>query len=815
MDGWITIGTTLDDKPLDKRIRKLEAKLKNQELDLDIKTKNVEETKRQLKEVEITMRNINNANEESRNRIKSLSNQYSSFNKRIAEGEHLTVEEYQRYGYLSNEISKLQSSQQEVNKEMDKYNSKFNKLNDLLTTAETAYDKQKNKVIETKQQVIDLNNQIKKNNLENVENKLKNISTSTENVIKKVAKWGLAIFSVRSAYMFVRQAVSTLSQYNDKMATDIEYIRYALASSLQPVIERIIQLIYRMMAYINYISQAWFGINIFANASAKAFNNVKKGLGGANKQAKELQKTLLGFDEMNILQDGSTTKGGGGGGISLPSMDLSNIEDIPIPSWIKWIADNGPYVVTILGAIGAALVAMKLTTFVGGLMGVTEGLSKFAAGAGVLVAGLVLMAGSIARLIIHWDELSLSQKQASVELASLGGALVALGLVITGLVSGPVGALIAGLSILVGAIANVIIEQEEEEKTTMSVVEADKKLKEAKDDLVNATSKYTSAVKNAESTSKDLLNIEKRNKITGQELYDAVADGALSYQDMTKAQREVFDAYIKNMEAQQRLKDTTEEYTKSMVAEKNARQQKSASIYAETQQYDGYFKTLLNGYNEGKKSAVDMVNGTVAVMSKMDESTRATFAQNLPQNVKDAFRQVIEEVHNGRNIVEHFENGVKISYLDVANANKNLVADFGKTFATKIPKDIQKSIDKVKNLTSSLGSLAKSGAVSISATVRSAAGSRNAKGAVYYPPKLATGGIINMPGRGVPLGAIGGERGAEGVIPLTDSQMMAQLGEAIGRNVVINTILNNYMNSRLISREQQKTNNVDSFAFNG
>ena len=705
----------------------------------------------------------------------------------------------------------------DVENELKQIDYELSKRKELKLDTRTIKDYQvraeklTNKLTDLRKKQAELDTQ----GMPNISQMTSDIANKTENIIKKVAKWGLAIFSVRSAYMFVRQAVSTLSQYNEKIGTDIEYMRWILANALKPLIETIISLAQKLISYVIYIGKAWGLISQEADFSAKAFEKAKKGISGANKEAKKLQKTLLGFDEMNILQDGSTTKGGGGGGISLPSVDLGNIEDIPVPSWIKWIADNGPYVVTILGAIGAALVAMKLTTFIGGLMGVTEGLSKFAAGAGVLVAGLVLMAGSIARLIINWDELSLSQKQASVELASIGGALVALGLAITGIVSGPVGALIAGLSILAGAIANVIIEQEEEQKTTMSVVEADKKLKEAKDDLVNATSKYTSAVKNAESTSKDLLNIEKRNKITGQELYDAVADGALSYQDMTKAQREVFDAYIKNMEAQQRLKDTTEEYTKSMVAEKNARQQKSASVYAETQQYEGYFKTLLNGYNEGKKSAVDMVNGTVAVMSKMDESTRATFAQNLPQNVKDAFKQVIEEVHNGRNIVEHFENGVKISYLDVANANKNLVADFGQTFATKIPKDIQKSIDKVKNLTSSLGSLAKSGAVSISATVKSAAGSRNAKGAVYYPPKLATGGIINMPGRGVPLGAIGGERAAEGVIPLTDQEIMSRLGAEIGKNVVINTILNNYMNSRLISREQRKTRNIDSFAFNG
>lgn len=802
MDGWITIGTKIDNKNFDKQFNELEGKAKKKKIDIEFQTKEVERTKDEIKALEDQ---INNFDKEIGDTLKRA--------ERFAELEfkgitNLTDEESDEYLVLS--LEKLPEKEQEIIQKWEKINNELEKSNEKLQKQERTLDKQKVDYDNIKLKMQELNTGSEKTNIN-----FENIGKSTGNIIKKVAKWGLAIFSVRSAYMFIRQSVSTLSQYNEKIGTDIEYIRYALASSLQPVIERIIQLIYRMMAYINYISQAWFGINIFANASAKAFNNVKKGLGGANKQAKELQKTLLGFDEMNILQDGSTTTGGGGGGISLPSIDLSNIEDVPIPSWIKWIADNGPYVVTILGAIGAALVAMKLTTFVGGLMGVTEGLSKFAAGAGVLVAGLVLMAGSIARLIINWDELSLSQKQASIELASFGGALVALGLAITGIVSGPIAGLIAGISLLAGFIANVIIEQEEEVKTTMSVVEADKKLKEAKDNLVNATSKYTSAVKNAESTSKDLLNIEKRNKITGQELYEAVADGTLSYQSMTKAQREVFDAYIKNMEAQQKLNETTQEYTKSMIAEKNARQQKSASIYAETQQYDGYFKTLLNGYNEGKRSAKEMVDGTLSVMSKMDESTRATFAQNLPQNVKNAFKQVREEVYNGRNIIASFENGVEIAYKDVENANKNLVSDFGKTFATKIPNDIQKSINKVKNLTSSLGSLAKSGAVSISATVKSAAGSRNAKGAVYYPPKLATGGIINMPGRGVPLGAIGGERGAEGVIPLTDSQMMAQLGEAIGRNVVINTILNNYMNSRLTSREQQKTNNIDKFAFNG
>ena len=131
-----------------------------------------------------------------------------------------------------------------------------------------------------------------------------------------------------------------------------------------------------------------------------------------------------------------------------------------------------------------------------------------------------------------------------------------------------------------------------------------------------------------------------------------------------------------------------------------------------------------------------------------------------------------------------------------------------------MPNSIQKSIDKVNTLTKKLGELGKSGAVSIATTVKSVTGKGNAKGAIYYPPKLAVGGIINQPGRGVPL-AMGGERGAEGVIPLTDSQQMNLLGEAIGKYITVNATIVNQMNGRVISRELKQIQNDEDFAFNG
>ena len=83
-------------------------------------------------------------------------------------------------------------------------------------------------------------------------------------------------------------------------------------------------------------------------------------------------------------------------------------------------------------------------------------------------------------------------------------------------------------------------------------------------------------------------------------------------------------------------------------------------------------------------------------------------------------------------------------------------------------------------------------------------------------PKLAQGGIINMPGRGVPVGsAIGGESGPEGVIPLTDSQQMSLLGEAIGKYINVNATIPVYVGNRQIARELRKINAEDDFAYNG
>lgn len=97
-------------------------------------------------------------------------------------------------------------------------------------------------------------------------------------------------------------------------------------------------------------------------------------------------------------------------------------------------------------------------------------------------------------------------------------------------------------------------------------------------------------------------------------------------------------------------------------------------------------------------------------------------------------------------------------------------------------------------------------------------GYKLAKGGIITIPKLASGGVINRPGKGVPLaygGAIGGERGREAVIPLTDSQQMSLLGREIAKNVVIQLTNVTELDGRVLARTTAQVMSDMNFASNG
>ena len=291
--------------------------------------------------------------------------------------------------------------------QIDYVKSQLEDIEDKLKQADMGFEVGDTKKLEAQYEKLTdkLRNLIKKKeefnktDFSNIQSSIQGIGSGIEGVTKKVTRWALAVFGIRSAYLFVRSSMATLSQYNEQMGVDVEYIRYLLASTLQPVIENLIQLVYKLLAYVNYIAKAWFGVNLFANASTEAFQKQNKALGGSVKKAKELQKTLAGFDEMNVLQDnGDVGSGGGGGGVSLPS--FPSMEDVPIPSWLQWIVDNKDLIIAALSGIAAGIIAMNLSDLAVKLGLVKNGLKAIQGlGIGVIVAGVVMLVQDIIDMI--------------------------------------------------------------------------------------------------------------------------------------------------------------------------------------------------------------------------------------------------------------------------------------------------------------------------------------------------------------------------------------------------------------------------------
>lgn len=462
----------------------------------------------------------------------------------------------------------------------------------------------------TRNKLRDLYKQQEKINQEGV----KGFSSSIGKVTKKVTKWGLALFGIRSAYMFIRQSMSTLSQYNQDMANKIQVIKSALATSLEPLIKWIVDMAYQLVGLLGRIIKQWTGYDIF-KYSAKS---LKSGV----KSAKELKKQLAGFDEMNVLQDNTKLANGGasGGAGKIPSFDkefnvssiTDKIKDINNSIYDKLI----PNIEKVLDYFGVdGKIVKNVKDMFNGLRTTTNGFWDILGGLGDIIVGF---------LQGDTDKVKDGFKK------SLNGVK----------------------EVFLGSFVIMISQMQMHINTIWNLIKG-----------------IFEPVKDAWSKIFSWLN---------DKIFKPITDKINSIKNQIK----------KNFEG-------------------------------------GFWKGIANTFIDIMNKAIDKLN------SKLTISISSTIAKVL--------------------------KAVKIN------------VSAGKYQLFSIPKI----------------------------------------------PKLASGGIVNMPSRGVPIGnAIVGERGQEGVIPLTDSQQMALLGEAIGRYITINANITNTMNGRVISKELQKIQNEESFGFN-
>lgn len=552
-----------------------------------------------------------------------------------------------------------------------------------------------------------------------IKNETNQIGVGLSNITKKVVKWGLAIFSIRSIYTGIRQAVNQIMQEDENLKWQVEYMKFALGQAIKPVVEWIVNLVHQILVGVGAIIKILFGINIFANATA---SNFKK----ANTNAKKLQKTLTGFDEMNILnEDGSTGNAGA----------ISNA--------LKGFGDIAKQVDEL---------AEKLKPF--------EDEIK--------AAGLLALGIFGATTIGKW-------------LSNLGTFMGSKGL-------GKLGSVLGKLGIIAGGIAITAIIAA---KVWQEAQELKNKLIELREIGAKGQEEY---IKNEDDINR-LINTGNANRSAGNKLLEN--SEAWMHQIFGWSKEEVKQAEQTAINIGKQIDKEIELYNKKV--EENGENEETIALQ----------KAI-------KNNIIEQYQYNLKVIDKLKEQGLETSGieeqnKHLIQNYKDMGGNV-EDVKNELGEV----NGIK---FDDKELNIKFDAD-----TKEAERKTNSWLDNLWNGIQGIGKALASttpigGAINVFSSVGSGISSLwkklwGAKGMIYTP-RLARGGIINQPGRGVPLGsAFGGERGMEGVIPLTDSQQMELLGATIGKYISINATVPVYVGNRQIAREIRKIDAENDFAYN-
>lgn len=468
--------------------------------------------------------------------------------------------------------------------------------------------------------------------------------------------------------------------------------------------------------------------------------NTNKGLGKAVKSAKELNKQLAGFDEMNVLQDNKSSSGGGGGGAGGGADvgglgDLSGLGDLDfglgnIGDKLSEITPKMQLFVSAVWGLVSAFTAFKLLNLLKelGMIDMTVGtMMKTAVGIGLIVAGIVL----IIQGVIDY----LKDPTWSNFLKILGGIALVVGGV--ALIFGGIPALITAIILLIGALGLAIYKNWDKIKSVLSKV----------GDWIKTN------------------------------IIDPVVE---IFKGLWEKIKEIFSPWIAFWTP---ILKAVWETIKTVVS----------SIWEIIKTVFNNLKTIINNY---KQIITAFVKAIVDLIKPKIEKLISIW-KTIANAIKTALNPIIK-------FFDNLINSIKDRLTKLGSKAGNIVASAFKTVVNAVLRTIERVLNSPINTVNLLiGAINKLPGVSLS------------KLSTFNLPRLAKGGIINLPGSGVPIGsAIGGERGAEGVIPLTDSQQMALLGEAIGKYITVNANITNNMNGRVISRELQKIQNDNNFAYN-
>lgn len=405
-DGSIMIETKLSTDKFDKQIVNLEKKIKDEENKSQLKLKAKLQAEDEL--------------EKHKQKIFEIEQEYEKTSQQVEHLQSIMSKQSQGISLTPQEFTDLQGSEkviannEKIGETLDKMYAKEVKLNNAVDRTTLAYKQTKDNVTSYKAKIESVNIQKQQAQVDQLKNGFKKMNTSVSSSIKHIGRLALGIFSVASAYRLMSSASSTLGQYDEQYATNLEYIRYLIAQAIAPALKYVVNLASTLLSYLNYIAQAWFKVTLFSKNSSKNFMKARE---STSKIKKDLQTTP--FDEMNVLSDTSSS---GTSGAVAPSIDPSMLQG-EIPDWLKWIADNKDLILSVMPGVTAGLLAWKL-----GLDGIK------ALGIGLLITGIIYTIQSLLEYLNDpsWENFGKIIQGVGVAILGLGILIGSVPLIVAG-----------------------------------------------------------------------------------------------------------------------------------------------------------------------------------------------------------------------------------------------------------------------------------------------------------------------------------------------------------------------------------------------
>lgn len=658
-------------------------------------------------------------------------------------------------GYGPSEERKLAIAK-EYDEKLKKINQDYYEQIKPLTEINEKIKESVNNQDELKSKIKDINKELNRN--KNLSDFSKTMKQGFESTFKSAKKLVIGIIGVRAAYSLVRKATSAYLATDSKTTAQMEANWTGLGAIMGPVVEWLTQLMKKAVTAVLHFMSVLTGENYIAKANAAI---LKKQTKATNDLTKATDKYTASFDEMNVISDNSVSGGYDSSNITASLFDINDlsektretIENIakalqPVYEMLKEIVKFAlDHPEVIIGILGGA----ALLTMLGKIIGF--------AGAGTAIG---------------------------TGLAGILGILLAIA---------SIGVITISFKKVIEETGKFEEEQEDAEKTLEGNIEATDELRKKIYKLTQAEKEGTKVANQSASTYKML------NNTSADHVKMLIEEGL-----QTKGFNKLVNITIGRTESLgNQIKLETDAMFKNIVA---LNQSYKAGKLDEQGKKD-YFDALTSLTNITE----------IASLSTMDLAKNFVLTKEESEELKTQYNIAATELYrmykNGDTLIDTLDRMPKEVRTQIeSNFDKNLDL-LDNVYATleKIPG--YKRIDVETKVTADTSS-AKStleklfGGMSKTLSIFDEVMGTNLS-YKFSQIRLAQGGIVNNPGRGVSIGSniIAGENGPEAVLPLTDDTL-----QRLANMIPINVNVVNTMNGRVISRELQKVQNDSDFAYN-